>query len=312
VDLIARLENLNKADACRRFIDLAGTQSLLLPIGYKSSPQCVKATNGGKVLPAIPREVEAAWIEGIEYFFDIKNVERVEQLSEFRGWPLDFTMFLIESGLISYPVYKDKQTGKAQRGLAFQVVVPEKDNGGRMVQRPIGYHIRLKPNAGEKAPWRFIPNEAQHGQSIPALPFVLGDFDIAKLLVITEGQWDAITFALAAGGLGEGCNWPHGVGVIGIRGAQGVNTFLKYYRRFWPSQANCLVLADNDSAGRGWYSGDDSFAAKLGKLCAKVAVVDCAPHKDFNDLYRTAQPGPEEIHELLASHEMAIEGEVLT
>ncbi len=91
----------------------------------------------------------------------------------------------------------------------------------------------------------------------------------------------------------------------------GVNTFLKYYQKFWPAGVNCLVLADADAAGRSWWDGDNCFATKLTTLCRKVVVVQCAPYKDFNDLYRVEKVGPEQIAELLASKGMAVESGVL-
>jgi hypothetical protein len=71
------------------------------------------------------------------------------------------------------------------------------------------------------------------------------------------------------------------------------------------------LLADADKAGESWSQGRDCFASKLANLGARVAVVDCYPHKDFNDLYRAERPGKDEITDLLASHGMAIESEVL-
>lgn len=99
-------------------------------------------------------------------------------------------------------------------------------------------------------------------------------------------------------------------GIIGIRGAKGDNAFLRWYERFWPERAHCLLLADADKAGGSWSVGGDCFAKQLAKRCAKVSVVDCHPHKDFNDLFRVRHPGAKEISELLASRQMAIESEV--
>jgi hypothetical protein len=260
---------------------------------------------GEEVVPPLrfmPGPVSAAWKEGVDYALEHPDV--ADNLAQLRGWPADFAHYIVGCAAVSMPRHKN------MRGLAFLVVAPEGERG-TMGTRDIGYHIRLEPKSGENASWRYAPNEAEHGHSIPALPFILGDFDSANLLVIAEGQWDALTFALAAGWLGDECLWPDGVGLIGIRGASGVDTFLQWYHRFWPRGANCLVLADADPAGSRWYSGDCSFVAKLSSLCRKVAAIDCAPYKDFNELYRHENVGPEEVQQLLASHGMAIENEVL-
>ncbi len=250
----------------------------------------------------MPHSVADAWNEGVDYL--LANPLSAVRLASFRGWPVPFAQYIIDCAAISLPLHYN------ERGIAFQVVVPEGERG-EMTTRPVGYHIRLKGKPGEKATWRFLPNDKTHNRSTPALPYILGEFERARLLVITEGQWDAITFAFAAGWLGDGCLWPHGVGVIGIRGASGVNPFLRYYERFWPERVNCLLLADADKAGGSWSNGDNCFAKELSKRSAKVAVVDCHPHKDFNDLFRTETPGPEVIGELLASKGMTVGNEVL-
>ena len=112
--------------------------------------------------------------------------------------------------------------------------------------RDIGFHCRLKPSArDEKASWRFVPNEQEHQQTTPALPFIIGGswFDTARLLIITEGQWDSLTFALAAGWLGEGCIWPERVCIIGIRGAQGVNPFLQLLQAILAGKCRLPIVA---------------------------------------------------------------------
>lgn len=71
---------------------------------------------------------------------------------------------------------------------------------------------------------------------------------------------------------------------------------------------NCLLLPDGDEPGRKWFEGADSFGDKLSRLCRKVAVIGCGRHKDFSELYRADKITPEQIGELLASHEMSLEG----
>jgi DNA primase (bacterial type) len=297
-DLLARLDGLGNGEACKRLIELSGEVSRL------ADPAPKRSTRGAAMplpFPTMPDAVRQGWNEGVNYLFD--HPTAAVRLAAFRSWPIEFAQHIIDCAAISMPLYHN------ERGVAFQVVVPEGPRHS-MTTRPIGYHIRIKGNSGEKASWRFLPNDTTDGQSIPALPYIIGDFESASLLVITEGQWDALTFALAAGWLGDGCLWPSGVGVIGIRGASGVGAFLKYYRPFWPASVNCLVLADADEAGRGWHNGEHSFAQQLAELGATVAVIDCAPRKDFNDLYRAERPGPEDIRDLLAAHGMSVESEV--
>lgn len=301
-DFIAKLYNISNPSACCRYIDLSGTSGAFTGRTLTSTTNSPVVTKTElAAIPTIPSPVLAAWTEGIDYFFSLKRAKTVKQLAAFRGWPIEFTMFLIESGVISYPLYEDPRTRKVERCLAFQVVVPENvDN--RMGKRVVGYHVRVK-KAGS-ASWRFVPS------GTPAVPFILGDFDTAQLLVITEGQFDALTFALAAGWLGEGRSWPQGAGVLGLRGVDSVNTFLSYYAPFWPAAASCLVLPDNDEPGKRWHNGDNCLVQRLRKLCRHVAAARCAGAKDFNDLYKLQPIGPPQISDLLARHGMALESEV--
>lgn len=306
IDFLAKCEGLSKPDACRRIIALAGARRPCAG-ARTAAVQCQRPFSKLRVAKPVgimPDSVAAAWNEGVDYL--LANPPYSTRLASFRGWPAPFAQHLIDCAAISMPLLRDRGN---ERGLAFQVVAPEGARG-TMATRPIGYHVRLKGNSDEKVKWQYFPNERSHKQRIPALPFILGEFERARTLVITEGQWDALTFALAAGWLGQGCLWPENVGLIGMRGASGTNAFLQYYDRFWPERPRCLLLADSDKAGSSWSEGEHSFAKQLAKRCEKIAVVDCYPYKDFNDLYRSQQPIPEVIGELLASHGMAVEGGV--
>lgn len=301
-DFLARVDGIRNGDACRRLIELAGMGSR----GAEGTRPWIQRKACAPSIPerlgVMPDAVADAWNEGVDYL--LAHQITAERLAAFRGWPVSFAQYLIDCAAVSLSLHYN------ERGIAFQVVAPEGERGA-MATRPVGYHIRLKGKPGEKATWRFLPHEQAHGQSIPALPYLIGEFEKARLLVITEGQWDALSFALAAGWLGDGCLWPAGVGLIGIRGASGVNPFLRWYEHFWPERVHCLLLADADKAGGSWSDGDNCFAKQLAKRCAKVAVVDCHPYKDFNDLYRAEKPGPEVMGNLLAAHGMTVEGEAL-
>ncbi|MEO5753427.1 MAG: hypothetical protein ABIR38_01840 [Chthoniobacterales bacterium] len=302
VELYAQAKSVPFKEALRACADWSGV--VVSPTGNQRTNWSAPVRHA-KVKPkridVMPDVVASAWNEGVDYI--LAHPDKAEQLASFRGWPVEFAQYVVGCGVISLPLRYN------EREIAFQVVVPEGEPGS-MVTRPIGYHVRVKGKMGTGASWLYQPSAGEHGQGIPPLPFILGDFEAATLLVVLEGQWDAITFALAAGWLGEGRLWPAKVGLIGIRGAHGWKTFLEYYERFWPERPNCLLIPDADDAGRKWYGSEDCFATRLSKFCRKVAVVDCGPHKDFNDLYRAEQPGPQVIGELLASHGMNVESEL--
>ena len=275
---IAKLEGIENDAACRRFIEIAGVRGdsgRIASAAYAPRMEKKKSESHATRIAPVPVEVSDAWREGVDYVQS--HPDAAARLAAFRGWPEEFAQYLIDWGGISLPLYRN------ERGIAFQVVAPEGQRGS-MTTRPIGYHIRVKGETGEKSSWRFFPNEQAHGHGIPALPYFLGDFEQAALLVITEGQWDALTFALAAEWLGDGCLWPKGVGLIGIRGVSGINPFLQHYRKFWPVNVNCLLLPDGDGPGDRWFEGTDTFADRLAELCRKVAVVRCGAGERFQRL----------------------------
>jgi len=251
-------------------------------------------------LPPIPSDAIRAWFEGLDHASAHPGL--IAQLAHWRGWPETWVQYLVDCASLSTPLYHGRRT------TAFLVSAPT-SVGGRLALRDLGFHARLKPRDGERASWRFVPNEKEHGQRTPAFPFIIGGgwFDTARLLIVAGGQWDALTFAFAAGWLGEGCRWPDGACVIGLRGDASSTAFLDAYRPFWPREAGCLLLPDGDASGSRWHEGADCFADRLANICRKVAVVRCAQGKDFNDAYRSGNITAEQIAELLASHGMALE-----
>lgn len=299
VDL-AMLAGMDQRTAARWLIEKAGfdLQKGCAPVSPAKKSRkglaCGGSTRPAACLPAMPAEVSRSWMEGVGHLQSSPNL--LGKIAASRGWPVEFARHLAETMKISAPLYH------RQRTLAFPVFVPE-PAGDRCVSRMVGYHARLNPAHPElRASWRFVPNQREHGQTTPSLPFLLGSFDSARLLIITEGQWDALTFGLAAGWLGEGCHWPDHVCLIGMRGASGANTFFRYYTRFWPDDADCLLLPDNDEAGKIWFTGPNAIDQRLARLCRKVVVESCAPHKDFNDLYKAGMITQTEIADLIGRH----------
>lgn len=233
----------------------------------------------------MPSEVAAAWSDGCRYLSEQPKVQ--EKIAHWRGWTPEVVRQLADDSMMGTPKFR------GDRLVAFRVDFPVmSDSGpfGRCFSTiQVGWHVRLKANAGEKAQWRFVPNEKEHGHSTPALPFIMGDFQSARLLVVVEGQWDAITFAHAAGWLCHDTSFPDSICVLGIRGAQGINPFLHCYAQLWPVNPKCLLLPDSDSAGATWFEVRDSqpsFAERLGEYCSCVRVQTIRDAKDFNDAWK--------------------------
>jgi hypothetical protein len=259
----------------------------------------------------------------------------VTALAEARGWPVAWAWWLAQEKLISFPALP----WGTDRGIAFRVDLPEftpvKNHMELTDLIPVGYHQRFTMQ-GRKS-WVYVPylpapekvsTEFQRamvaaelerggvvGESVvPGLPFFIGCLRGVRFLVIAEGQWDAVTFAGAAGWLDGETSWPQGAAVMGVRGSNGVDTMLAYWNEWLGAEAPAvLVLADNDAAGRKW---SEYEAVPLGQAPAptftekllhagvrRVQVHRVRPDlgKDFNDYYKVRKPGPGAIAAWLRS-----------
>lgn len=297
-----------------------------------------------KDVPAWPDCVRDRFAEGWRV---LKGAPaRMSQLAKDRGWPAEWVCELVGFELLSYPLERWISSGDMvhRRQKAFRVDIPHitihaaPDGNGSIARaelRPIGYHQRwfVPPKNDEPAKkgWLYIPSVPKSEQSdfdkdlttygaslgvtpdnrsglFPPLPFVLGDLNAPKVIVLLEGQWDAITF-FGACGYFEDANPPVGVCVFGIRGAQGLDVFLAYWAK-WIRHNKPLawVIADNDAAGQTWLRPPTaeegmprgpSFAERLEHVgCHKVLTSWLKPGqwgKDFNDYYKVAKPGAAEM-----------------
>ena len=248
-------------------------------------------------------ELGAGWLD--------KNAKRI---AESRGWPETVVQELAGMGLISGP----ELPWSKDHGVAFRVDLPVKTGrSGELSLEPVGYHQRfISFKNGERSKnWTFIPynpsKDLQHpsdfqktlavqGRTVPPLPFVLGSLNCPKLVVILEGQWDAITFFRACGWFGDSQN--PSAAVFGLRGVNGVDAFLAFYAD-WLRVVKPVVwlLGDNDKAGKKWAERQDehkihskpSFIDRLQALGASrvvYRVIDPKYGKDFNDFYKAAAP----------------------
>lgn len=249
----------------------------------------------GKPVP-MPKQVAELWDEGLAYAAG--NLMWQQEIATWRGWPIELVTQLVADGMMAAPLHFGR------RRPAFRVDQPER-KGSTFQTTQIGWHVRLEPRPGEKASWNFRPSEKQDGLKTTPLPFIIGEFIAAKLLVITEGQWDAITFAFAAGWLSHDTAWPDSVCVIGIRGVQGVNPFLDYYESLWPTNPKCLLLPDNDAGGASWYEeqpGGISFFKHLVRRCGQVFVQTVTRAKDFNEAWKQGFVKRQDIDQLFVAN----------
>lgn len=297
VDFLRLARGLSPADAAREFIRLAGCEppSQMPAARLTLAPEARDTGKGTRSPDPMPESVAEAWREGLAHLAADAGAQRA--VADARGWPVAFVASLCESGLLARPQYHGR------RGLAFPVTYPRPRG-----PEQIGWHFRFDVRGdGARPGWVFAPNAKEHGRGVPAVPFIMGEFGTARLLIACEGQWDALTFALAAGWLSHDAAWPEGVCLLGIRGAQGVRPFFDAYGPLWPDpMPNVLLLPDADSAGRTWFEArgtlEEPLADRLAGLARKVAVVQCHEAKDFNEAFKAEPIGPAEIGALLKSH----------
>lgn len=282
-------------------------------------------------LRAMSAVVRTRWQAGVP------QVQEMAALAQERGWPVAWVHWLVDEGLIAWP----ELPWSTQRMVAWRVDAPRMGAGSDERSYlsevvAIGYHQRWWRGAEKN--WVYVPwwAEADEGRVladwraemvaaelargadrseglVPALPFFCGGWRGVRLLVISEGQWDAATFAGAMGWMGEGA-WPVEVAVMGARGATGVDTLLAYWADWLRHEApEVLVLADNDKAGRKWDTpeptepgvlGSPTFAQKLEAAgAARVVISRVRPEigKDFNDYWKARRPGAAALHSWLQS-----------
>lgn len=141
---------------------------------------------------------------------------------------------------------------------------------------------------------------------VPPMPFVLGDIVAPKVIVLLEGQWDAISF-YGACGLFEESTSLSGIAVFGIRGAQGTDAFLGHWAHWLDRvKPRAWLIADNDAAGKTWREPPpaESGMPRPPGLAERLTAAGCRSTlvswlkpgswgKDFNDYYRVKKPSAE-------------------
>ena len=286
VAFLSHARGISMSDAAREFIRMAGggvTQST------PPRPVRMVTTERPSYIPEpMPDDVAAEWSEGREHLAG--NAALQSNLARWRGWPMEAVASLANASLLACPLHH------GQRVTAWKVEAPHLGGGG-FEMLAVGYHARLPAREeGRRASWRFSPTERSHGRGIPSLPFMLGaPFPEARKIVVTEGQWDSVSLAIAWGWPAR--SLPPGVALVALRGSQGIRPFLESYRQLWPKNAEAVLIPDNDAAGGTWHTphpeGKRNFGEQMAERCARVRVVKVpGEQKDLNDALRGGALSP--------------------
>jgi hypothetical protein len=139
--------------------------------------------------------------------------------------------------------------------------------------------------------WVYVPAH------IPALPYVIGDFASAELVVIGESSWDVIAyvdlFELYAWSPEEDGRWA----VVATRGATNVQNLLPAFEAISPS-AHITLLRQNDSAdGLFLKALPEEIRNRARHIIPPDGDTDYA--KDLNDWLK--RDGPEAVRRVLAA-----------
>jgi len=280
VAFLSHARGISMSEAAREFLRMAGGGVQQCPLPRPIRPI---VTERPPYHPeAMPDDVVAVWCEGRAHLAG--NMALLSNLARWRGWPMKAAASLADASLLACPLLH------GQRVTAWKVEAPHKGNHGFELLA-VGYHARLPArDEGSRASWRFAPTEKSHGHGIPSLPFLLGvPFPEARKIIVTEGQWDSVSLAIAWGWPAR--SLPPGVVLVALRGSQGIRPFLESYRQFWPLDADAVLIPDNDSAGGTWHTphpeGKQNFGEQMAERCARVRVVKVpGEQKDLNDALR--------------------------
>lgn len=271
--------------------------------------------------PPMDAPIRARWNDG-----KAAIVGKMQELAESRSWPESAMRWLVGQNKTSLPLLPWVDDGNV-RGWAFLVERPVFDSRGNSGLVPVGFHIRYsihKPGQdGQKTKTRqwvycpYVPIESgPDGKKknlsdfqrhlidarlrLPAYPFVLGSIAAPKLVIITEGQFDAVSLAMAFGWIDA--EIPPGVVLMALRGVSSPAVLLSSYGD-WLRRNKPFVwyIGDNDAAGKtvAAQKGNINAIASEPSFIDRLRAIGCTVYpetithpgcKDFNDVWRAAPP----------------------
>lgn len=273
----------------------------------------------------------------------------LDRLCDERGWPVEWgegcRRYLSRPPL----PWRDEGDAKEERHWAFPVEAPGNTHegcadSGKLVF--MGYHQRYYRD-GRKC-WVFVPYMpadagkwmsvfqkayveaaraagAEWGERlVNPVPFAIGERSEPRLVVIVEGQWDAISVYGALGGFFDGDPLP--VLALGIRGVGNADLLLAYWGRRlrWLGKQGILkgiwVIGDADRAGAAltqtrMVSGkvpEYAFSERLQKILGVHVVATWLRGdrkglgKDFNDYWKAKRPSAESLWKWLKAQGLGV------
>ncbi len=332
---IMHVRNCSKKEAVEYLYDVTGI------VPQKQSAGAVKAIQRDKretvygnhekkvaLLPKLGMEepgpmaalVLDCWQEGLAEMLPMAG-----KISECRGWSERVMLELVAQGKTGLPRLPWSSGQDKKRGWGWLVEKPIfKGNQAALV--PVGFHARYKIyKAGQfvEKRWVYVPYVPQAERlsdfqaalkkakiKLPAYPFVLGELVDPKLVIITEGQFDAVSMAEAFGWLG-GEGLPPGVVILGLRGVSSPSVVLAAYGAWLRKHRPFVwILPDNDAAGKQLFERknferidwEPCFVDRLRAQGCTVfpQLIEVEGCKDFNDIWRAHRPALVDMRKLAA------------
>lgn len=274
----------------------------------------------------------------------------VERLCVERGWPLEWGEECRK--MLSRPPlpWRDVGDAREERHWAFAVEAPAEPSRGDVDTRDLvmmGYHQRYYRE--KRKVWTFVPYMPRDGEAwlarprkckfqatyvksalnmgigwgerlVEPAPFAIGEKGEPRLVVIVEGQWDAITVYGALGGLNDGDPLP--VLVLGLRGVSSAELMLAYWGRRlkWLADEGILkgvwLVGDSDTAGKALTQTKRqtgqvpqyAFSKRLQRMLGVRVVASWLKiegvGKDFNDYWKAKAPSFASLWDFLVKCEL--------
>jgi hypothetical protein len=289
IDFLALARGIDTRTATKEFLSMAGADSPRPVTAQPLAP--AKSRPASVARPAeMGPDLAAVWRDGLDPLH--RSIATRESIEKWRHWPAGAVKTLADDGLMSCP------TIDGARGIAFPVQVPTRDALGLLSTFNGGFHFRHKAaRPDDRAKWSYH-------SGIPALPYVIGAgfLPYAQTVVVTEGQWDALTLAQAAGWLASDASWPECLTLFAVRGASAWRPLIDFWGDFFPKEARFILFADGDDAGGKWRE-PGNLADALRHRGHRVRIIRPRPGspKDLNDIHRAKPITEADVGEWLAT-----------
>jgi hypothetical protein len=208
--------------------------------------------------------------EAADFLDDNKRLANTAEdrkaLAQYRGFPVEAVDWLVAERKVGI-------TEEGEWSLPFEGYFR---TDKEIEHRIFGRQIKTFKN------WRCSPSETP----LPIVPFILGDYTKAEVLLVVEGGWDAMALSIASGWHVSGC-FPLKTCILGVRGVHLLRDLLGFVGKNLGGRAKIVVLAQNDDPGLSWIRQPDLSRGLIEKASGIwLTHISLRFGKDINDAYK--------------------------